>query len=155
MPEFPPSLIFTSTWNSQFPHSCSLQNRWLLSPLPTMAPSFTCQESGFSLAFQLFRVFPSNRLIEPFSCAGRTETEGQPTLRTAAHFTEFMSTIVSRRSFLQACVSLVVAQRTTAIVPRKEQLCRSGHPWQNAEKRPLTGAPPPARARPRRSLPGR
>src|SRR4051812_42994537 len=69
MPEFPPSLIFASALNSQFPHSRTIQNKWLASPSPTMAPSFTLHDSGWAFAFQPSRVLPSNILTHPLSSA--------------------------------------------------------------------------------------
>src|SRR4051794_28683508 len=108
MPEFPPSLIFTSALNSQFLHSRSVQNRWLLSPSPTIVPSLALQDSGFSFAFQPISVFPSNILIHPLSCAERTEIERTPRPRTAKAFTQIMGTIVSRSTFLMTGIEYQV-----------------------------------------------
>ena len=42
-----------------------IQNKWLVVPSPTMAPSTAFQLSGCSLAGQRVRVAPSNMLIQP------------------------------------------------------------------------------------------
>src|SRR5690242_6166781 len=94
MPEFPPSLIFTSALNSQFVHWRTIQNKWLASPSPTIIPSLAVQDSGFWLAFQPSRVFPSNILIQPLSAADRREAESRPKKMRAKPVANFFISII-------------------------------------------------------------